>query len=171
MINLRQIAKELIEMAERDQKMRKSNTWNDKVDTENTKRMQQIIDQIGWPTISKVGKTASHDAWLLVQHADHNVLFQKRCLQLLRKIPIKEIRKSNIAYLEDRVRVNQGKKQVYGTQMYFDDKKKVYVPRPIEDPDNVDLRRKQMGLEKLEDYVKNHNKIFKKPIYFKQKEK
>ena len=44
------IADEIIAMSEKDQAMRKSSQWNSSVDAENTRRMKEIIQQIGWPT-------------------------------------------------------------------------------------------------------------------------
>ena len=36
------------------------------LDKVHTARMKQIIAEIGWPTITKVGKDGAFDAWLLV---------------------------------------------------------------------------------------------------------
>ena len=74
------IADEILKMSERDQKMRKSGQWDSSIDVEHTQRMKEMVEQIGWPTRSKVGGHASEMAWLLVQHADHDRAFQQRCL-------------------------------------------------------------------------------------------
>lgn len=143
----------------RDQDMRRRALENNGVieteedemlDQKNTARMKEIVDKIGWPTVSKVGKEVSEMAWLLVQHADHDVEFQKRCLQLMREKPEEEVSMSDSAYLEDRIRVNEGKPQIYGTQFYGEGAN--YGPRPIEDPENVNERRKKLGMESLEEY-------------------
>jgi hypothetical protein len=63
-------------MSEVDQKMRKSEQWDSSIDLANTQRMKEIVEQMGWPTRSKVGGHASEMAWLLVQHADHDRAFQ-----------------------------------------------------------------------------------------------
>ena len=55
------------------------------IDQENTKWMQQIIEEHGWPTMKLVGKEAANDAWLLVQHADLDPKFQRRCWDLMTK--------------------------------------------------------------------------------------
>ena len=55
-------------------------------------------------------------AWLLVQHADADVKFQRRCLDLMARLPKGEVSISNLAYLTDRVLLAEGKKQLYGTQ-------------------------------------------------------
>lgn len=121
-------------------------------DEENTKRLDEIVEQHGWPTISLVGQDGANAAWLLVQHADRNAKFQRKCLDLMTGLPTEEISQRDLAYLTDRVLLAQGKKQLYGTQMAPADGK--WAPRPLEEPDNVDRRRAERGLEPLADYIK-----------------
>ncbi len=147
-------------MSEVDQKMRKSGQWDSSIDVENTQRMKEIIEQIGWPTRSKVGKYASESAWLLVQHADHDRAFQKMCLDLMKAQSAGEVSPANIAYLEDRVRVGEGRPQLYGTQFYADEAGNI-GPRPIEDPDHVDERRKAVGLQPLSEYAHDVEQSYK----------
>lgn len=149
------IAMEILEMARVDQDMRNNlgpeKPWAFSIDQNNTARMKDIIDQIGWPTISKVGKAASNMAWLLVQHADHDPVFQEKCLDMLKKVDENDVNKSNIAYLEDRVRVNTGRPTLYGTQ-FFQTSEGGFGPREIEDNENLNKRRAKMGLESFEEY-------------------
>lgn len=146
------IAKDLLQMAEADQRMRREGPLDESVDKTNTQRMQEIVGQIGWPTISKVGKEASDAAWLIAQHADLNVDFQEQCLEAMSSSPEGEVEKEQIAYLTDRVRVNRGQKQLYGTQFYTNKETQEFGPKPIEDLDNLEERRSSMGLESFEDY-------------------
>lgn len=64
-------------MAQRDQRMRIGGTWNKNVDIENTKKLRAIINKYGWPDANLVGVEASHLAWLIAQHSDHDIKFQK----------------------------------------------------------------------------------------------
>ncbi len=159
------IAVEIIEMARVDQDMRNNlspeRSWDFSIDQNNTARMKEIISDIGWPTISKVGKLASSMAWLLVQHADHDPKFQAECLELLKNVNRDDIDIRNIAYLEDRVRVNTGRPTLYGTQFY-NDANGNFGPREIEDIENLDKRREQMGLESFEEYTQRMDEINKK---------
>lgn len=147
------IASEINAMAMTDQNMRQralaENVWDETVDASNTARIKEIVYEIGWPTISRVGREASSNAWLLVQHADRDVAFQSACLALMKQEPPAEVSPQNIAMLEDRVRVNSSQPQIYGTQ--FDEVDGAYVPRPMEDMERVDERRKLMGLGSLEE--------------------
>lgn len=151
-----QIALELAEMVRVDQDMRERSQkeegfWDYEIDKKNTERMKEIIAEIGWPTRTKVGEEGMKDAWLLVQHADHDVEFQRQCLVLMHAENPGEVRKRDIAYLTDRIRVNEGNLQVYGSQ--FDDEGGVFTPKPIEDEERVDERRKEMELGTLEEGV------------------
>jgi hypothetical protein len=123
------------------------------IDRRNTERMKEIVDRHGWPGKSLVGVDGAHAAWLLVQHADHDRPFQKRCLVLLAEAVKKgEATGIDLAYLTDRVRVGDKQKQLYGTQLRTVDGKE--VPEPIEDEANVDKRRKEIGLPPLAEYIK-----------------
>lgn len=119
------------------------------VDGKNRARLQEIVKEHGWPGISLVGKDGAHAAWLLVQHADADREFQKTCLARMEAMPDGEVEKQSIAYLTDRVLVGEKKQQRYGTQMGND-----FKPAPIEDPDNVDKRREEVGLPPLAEYIR-----------------
>ena len=156
----RVIAEELKAMYKADQQMRHcylSNqdhqVWDDSIDHLNTERLKQIIEKIGWPSISKVGNIGSLHAWLLVQHADHDPNFQKKCLELMKAESENEVDNTNIAFLEDRVAVSDGRPQIYGTQFYKNSDGQMQV-RPIFDSENIERRRKEAGLETFEEYQK-----------------
>jgi hypothetical protein len=63
--------------------------------------------------------------------------------------------------LTDRILVGSGKKQIYGTETNFKDGKAVATP--IDDEDHVDERRKALGLEPLEEYLKLIEEIYTRP--------
>lgn len=156
MDDYRRIAAELLEMAEADQRMRvrflaDRNAWDVTVDQVNTARLKEIVAEIGWPTVSMVGAEASSAAWLLAQHAPDDLEFMQRCLELMRQAAPGEVKLSNIALLDDRVRIIQGRPQRYGTQ--FRDLGNGWEPFPIEDPERVDERRAAMGLDTVAEDV------------------
>ncbi|HEV3415548.1 MAG TPA: DUF6624 domain-containing protein [Pirellulales bacterium] len=130
----------------------------EKIDGENTKWLMHVVDERGWPTIAMVGKDGANAAWLLVQNADHNVMFQRKCLDLMAKLPKGEVSQSNLAYLTDRVLLAEGKKQIYGTQFTNDDGK--FQPSPLDDEANVDKRRAEVGLEPLANYAETMKEMY-----------
>lgn len=151
-----EISSEILEMAKKDQAMRKAATedykiWNSEIDKENTVRLKEIISAIGWPTISKVGEDASMKAWLLAQHADKSLAFQKKCLEMMKELPEAEVYIIGKAYLEDRIKVAEGKAQIYGTQFHEDDAGD-FGPREIDDFENLEVRRKDLGMESFKEY-------------------
>jgi hypothetical protein len=147
----------ILRMVRADQKARKSNASIDFIltlDARNTETMRRVISQFGWPYTSVVGEKAADGAWLLVQHADQDPVFQKECLKLMLEAAKKgEAKKSNIAYLMDRILVRESKKQKYGTQFRISKTKRI-ISCPIADRKNLNKRRKQMQMGTYEDYYK-----------------
>lgn len=148
------IAAELLAMAKTDQEMRAKASkdkshWDNSVDQKNTARLKAIVEQIGWPTISKVGE-ASESAWLLVQHATAEPAFMKQCLILMKDAVKGDVDPADMAYLEDRLLTMEGKPQIYGTQFCIIDG--VTAPLPIADPGHLDERRARIGLEIFAEY-------------------
>ncbi|MES2216597.1 MAG: DUF6624 domain-containing protein [Patescibacteria group bacterium] len=151
-----ELGRDIIARAAVDQKMRERNLkecgyWDEAVDRHNTARLRQIVTKIGWLTVSKVGVEASAAAWLIAQHADHDVAFQIKCLNLMKQCQPPEIRLEDIAYLEDRICVNEHRPQVYGTQ--FREVRGLHLPLRIGRREYVDVRRKRMGLSTLDEAI------------------
>jgi uncharacterized protein DUF6624 len=131
------------------------------IDEANTKWLKEIVAKYGWPGKTLVGADGAHDAWLLVQHADRDREFQKKCLDLMKPLVAKdEVAKTDFAYLTDRVLVAQKKKQLYGTQFTRVNGK--MEPQPIEDEANVDKRRAEMGMSSLSEYRTMIEKMYQK---------
>ncbi|MEX0275068.1 MAG: DUF6624 domain-containing protein [Flavobacteriaceae bacterium] len=125
----------------------------DRIFKANTDTIKRMFETYGFLGIDKVGKQASHDFWLLVQHADHDIEFQEKVLnEMIHEVKNNNADASNYAYLMDRVLKNKGKKQLYGTQVkYIDDF--WIIPQPLQDSVNVNKRRKEVGLSPLEEYL------------------
>lgn len=129
------LAEQLLQLARIDQNMRMKiingeAEWDPSVDEASQKKLMAIVAEKGWPTIELVGADASHAAWLLVQHAP-DLTFMEHCLKLMKQLPPESINPANIAYLEDRVLMMNGKSQLYGTQ--FQGKGKNMKVYPIDD--------------------------------------
>lgn len=119
---------------------------------EHTARIKKIVRDYGWPGVSLVGADGAQAAWLLVEHADADVESQQQCLALMEAaVAAGEARPQDLACLTDRVRINTGQPQVYGTQVRITDGS--VAPKLIEDEANVDARRATAGLEPLAEYV------------------
>jgi hypothetical protein len=130
------------------------------VDKKNTARMKEIVAAKGWPGKSLVGKDGASAAWLLVQHADLDVPFQKLCLARMEPmLKTGEIEAKDYAYLVDRVAVAEKRKQTYGTQLDEHHRE----PWPIEDEAHVDERRKSVGLGTMAEYRAEMRRVYGPP--------
>jgi hypothetical protein len=133
------------------------------IDHRDTERMKWVVKEFGWPTPVMVGKEASENAWLLVQHADADRDFQKSCLTLIEPLARNHIiRGSDYAYLFDRVQTGAGKLQRFGTQGM--DRDGLIWIDPVEDPARVDVYRKQFDLQPLEEYAKSLAEVYKEKL-------
>lgn len=115
-------------------------------------RLKTLIEEYGWPQLSQVGKEVATRTWLLIQHGDADLPFQKKCLELIKAAAEQgEAQKSHVAYLTDRILLNEGKPQWYGTQCQIQENQ--VRLRPIQDLETLDERRKSMDLNPIEEYL------------------
>jgi len=125
-----------------------------KIDSINLQKIENILDKKGWAGKDLVGEQANMTIFLVIQHSDLET--QKKYLPMMREAVKKgNANAANLALLEDRIAMWEGRKQIYGSQLYYDEKKGKYFVSPIEDPDNVDKRRAEVGLGPISEYVKN----------------
>jgi len=135
-----------------------------KVDSINLVKIKNILDTKGWVGKDRVGEQASATFFLVIQHSDLKT--QQQYLPMMREaVKAGSASAANLALLEDRVALGEGRKQVYGSQICYDDKGGKYYVCPIEDPDNVDKRRAEVGLGSISAYVKNWGIIWNPDDY------
>lgn len=121
-------------------------------DARHVARLDEIVAVHGWPGRSLVGDAACGGAFLIVQHADLEV--QKRYLPLMREAhDAGELKGQDLALLEDRIFMQEGQPQRYGSQLTRGEDGKPTL-WPIEDEAHLDERRAEMGLEPLADYLR-----------------
>ena len=112
-------------------------------------RMTAIITAVGWPGRSMVGDDGCRSAGFVVQHAILDPALQRRCVPLLEAaVTAGEAFPFMVALLTDRVLMEQGRAQRYGTQ-HVGGPDGSLVPWTIGEPEGVDARRAAMGLEPL----------------------
>jgi hypothetical protein len=124
-----------------------------RIDSINLVKVKNIIDRYGWLGSDVVGGTGNLTLFLVIQHAD--LTTQEKYLPVMREAVKKgNARAENLALLEDRVALRRGKRQTYGSQVDLDKETNLYYVLPLNDPDNVDVRRASVGLGPLAEYVK-----------------
>src|SRR5579859_2154922 len=149
---------------QKDQDARRAGDWAAVrvVDAENLPWLKDLIGSRGWPGKSVSGTDGAHAAWLLVQHADEDPVFQRHCLDLLGPaVEAGEATVTELVYLTDRVLLHEGKEQEYGTQAQGHGGR--YVPRSLRDPDTVDERRRRAGLGPMAEYLDHMLEAFGPP--------
>ncbi len=130
-------------------------------DSVNVILVTKIIDEFGWLSSDQIGNDANEALFLVIQHA--NLQTQEKYLPAMRQaVKDKKARGSSLALLEDRVLMRNGKKQLYGSQIQPNGRGG-YEIYPIEDEKNVNIRRAEVGLGKLEDYVRMWDIKYKLP--------
>jgi hypothetical protein len=117
--------------------------------------LEAIVQRYGYG-IRQVGKEGAFEFWFLVQHADAHPDFQRTVLRLMKaEVATQNAAARDYAYLTDRVALNAGQLQEYGTQITFSGPGLgKAVPRSLRDPHNVNTRRAAIGMEPLEEYLK-----------------
>lgn len=66
-------------------------------------------------------------------------------------------RGADLALLEDRVALQEGRKQIYGSQIWRNRDTGEFFVAPLTNPDRVDVWRAEVGLRNIADYLKQWN--------------
>lgn len=121
------------------------------IDSVNQQKIFKILDSRGFVGKDKVGD-ACRAYWLVVQHS--SVKMQRKYLPLFLKAAERgDIPRENVAMMEDRICLFEGRPQRYGTQLEEDKDGKWHLYK-LEDPEKVDEYRKSVGMGTLSDYLK-----------------
>lgn len=97
-----------------------------------------------WPTRSVVGAAGVRAVWILAQG---DTALQRVALHRMMESGPDEALPADVAVLEDRVRLQSNRKQLYGSQLRMVNGR--LAPAPIEDSAHVDMRRDAAGLPPL----------------------
>jgi hypothetical protein len=127
-----------------------------KKDSINLIKVIKILSEKGWVGKDVVGAQANQTLFLVIQHSD--LKYQQKYLPMMREAVKKgNANPGNLAYLEDRVALREGRRQIYGSQSSKNKMtNKLYIS-PMIDPDNVDKRRAEVGLGTMAEYAAKMN--------------
>ena len=136
----------------------------------------QLIDQANQLHVKKILRGGvpddlSHEAYkalfLVIDHAD--IKYQKSCFSHLRKLSTKgHINPHDIATLKDRILMNSGRKQLYGTQTKArpiviiegdTTPQMVNYVWTVRDPQRLEARRISVGLGTMQQQADTHKKV------------
>ncbi|HKP31074.1 MAG TPA: DUF6624 domain-containing protein [Chitinophagaceae bacterium] len=124
-----------------------------KADSINVIRVSKILDSRGWLGSDIVGRQGNQTLFLVIQHATQLDVQLKYLPMMKQAAKDGKLNRASLAMLEDRLELRQGRPQIYGSQIGRDDSTGEYHVQAMIDPDNVDKRRAEVGLGKLQDYV------------------
>lgn len=124
------------------------------IDSINAIKVQQIIDEFGWLGESKISSEANQTLFLTIQHVDDLIVQEKYLPILGQAVKDGNAEAWQFAFLTDRILMNQGKYQIFGTQIIIGEKPEDSYIVPLQNPEKVDELRQEVGLESLNDYLK-----------------
>lgn len=153
-INCREINLQLDSIYRIDQANRQA--YDPKTDYSNLEFVVNVIDQCGMPESSKNIKTI----FLVVQH-NHSI-YQKRYIQQFKAAAQNgKLNRSSLAMMEDRILLNDGKPQIYGSQLTRKTGETKWKLHDLMEPERVNIRRAEVGLEPIEAYLERYGIEFK----------
>jgi len=138
-----------------DQKIRRENNLIKyaKEDHRNQELIISIIEKCGMPTLNEVNQEQMNAIWLGLQHTENK--YRIKYFPLIEKaVKNGDLSKEQYALMKDRILMDEGKPQIFGSQIKNG---KLY---DLEEPETVNERRQEMGLEPIEDYLKRFDITF-----------
>ncbi len=126
------------------------------LDNENLAIVENLIKNYGYVGKRLVGTELSDVVFMVIQHAPLEK--QELYLPIMQKaVADRELDRTNLPYMIDRIRMGNKRPQLYGTQLVWNKKKEKLELYPVEDIQNVDERRDRMNLGSLRNYLKDNN--------------
>lgn len=121
-------------------------------DSINLIKTTKILDKHGWLGQDVIGQQGNSTLFLVIQHSD--IKTQEKYLPMMREAVKKgNASSSSLALLEDRIALRKGEKQIYGSQIGRNQETGEFYVLPLTDPENVDVRRAEVGLGTIQEYV------------------
>lgn len=122
----------------------------------NQKDLEKLLDKKGWPRIKDVGREAAMGAYLVIQHSNSEL--QRKFLPDVKKVcEADELGWERYALMYDRALFNDNKPQKYGTHTMYNEKTGKEELYPLENEKKVNEWRREIGLQPLEEYLKQFN--------------
>jgi hypothetical protein len=171
---LEEIRKDLSVRVKKDQSVRTDPAQAPKMaemDSDNRRYLRSLVSEIGWIDVDRFGPRASTDAFLLVQHSGDLGLMMAALPMIEKDAKRFPDYAQPYTLLYDRVQIDLGRKQRYGTQLHTDAAGNPAV-LPLEDPAHVDEYLKDLKLPPLSEYLATASKYLydNKPIRMPNKD-
>ena len=129
------------------------------LDKINQERIEVILNEYGYLGEKVIGYKENVTIFLVIQHASLD--FQLKYYPVMEEAVIMgNARSCDLAMLKDRILVKQGKEQVFGTQLIYDENLKHYILEPLENAQEVDERRRGVGLAPMSEYLEMYGLLW-----------
>jgi hypothetical protein len=115
-------------------------------------KVKSILDAYGWLDADDIGNQGAVLMLMTIQQAGQ-ATWEKYLPSLRLAFKKGKVQAKDLAELEDLVALAKKYKQIYGTQIYTEPETNKWYVAPLDDPDNVDKRRKSLGLAPIADYL------------------
>ncbi|MCK5704033.1 MAG: hypothetical protein KAI29_22920, partial [Cyclobacteriaceae bacterium] len=123
-----------------------------KQDSLNLLIIEEILNERGWLGPDMLGGRGNSTLFAVIHHSTPEIL--EKYLPMMREAVKKgNFRADQLGLGEDRHNMHQNRKQVYGSQLDRDPETGELCVWPIEDPENVDKRRAEIGLNTIQEYI------------------
>lgn len=123
------------------------------VDRENAEKVCKIVDTYGWLGPDAIGSEGNQTLFLAIQHVNDQLIQEKYLPILQEAVNSGNAEGWQYAFLTDRILMNKGEKQIYGTQKIGTNPSNMYLV-PLQDPDQVDELRERLGMSPLSEDLK-----------------
>jgi hypothetical protein len=113
----------------------------------------RLRDSIGWPSKEIIGEQGNLTICNVLQHSSLEV--REKYLPLMRKaVKDKELSARFLVRAVDRIATDKNELQIYGQQMKYYPESQSFNLWPIKDPENLEKRRAEMGLDSISEFLK-----------------
>ena len=114
------------------------------MDKQLTAKLLKMVPPKGWFLQSVYGRQGAGAAFLIIQHSE--LEHWRRFVPILEPlVATGEVEGQSYGLMYDRLAINEGRPQRYGTQMTCVDGRWVIDRENLEDPENAEARRRAMG--------------------------
>jgi hypothetical protein len=119
----------------------------------NEVKITNLLDSNGWPQKEVIGELGNMTICNVIQHAENDVRI-KYIPMMKEAVLAEQLHPRFLVRAKDRIATEQGKPQIYGGQMKYYPETKSFNVWPVYDPENIDKRRAEIGLEPIAEFLK-----------------
>lgn len=120
---------------------------------ENKRLVFGILEKCGAPSKKEVGEQGMMGLFYTIQHMAEPRLRVLYYPVIQESVEKGDLKPRCLAVMEDRMMRDFGKKQLYGSQLIKKDTSDIWTLYPVRQPERLNERRKEMGMEPIEEYL------------------